>query len=214
MALFSSTTRIALCAAIVVAVNGCTVLSSEEDKAMREARSRDVDAGRYVEARWVSTVLPALDKRATNPADLATALSEGMDKAGDRFGRSAGEGSSWTFVVRGQVKVESVDRSSQRGTVTVSFDTPKGLRQAILQSGPYVSGTAIRDALDFIRFNDFKDQIVFAEVGNALTARALKESAALDSVQAGSRIELLGVVALREAGDAWVVTPVAVKPVP
>lgn len=214
MALFSSMIRISLGAALLAAVSGCTVLSTEEDKALREARSQDIDADRYVEARWSGKVLSALNKRAASPADLVAALNDGMAKAGDRMGHSAGEGSPWTFVVRGRARVEAVDRASQRGTVTVSFDTPKGPMQALVQSGPYVSGSAVRDALEFIRFNDFKDQLVFAEIGNALTARALKESKVLGSVQPGTWIELLGVVALRAPGDAWVVTPVTAKAAP
>lgn len=214
MAPFSSMIRITLGTAMLAAVGGCTVLSTAEDKALREARSQDVDADRYVETRWSGKVLSTLEKRAVSPADLVTALSDGMAKAGDQMGRSAGEGSPWTFVVRGRARVEAVDRGSQRGTVTVSFDTPQGPRQALVQSGPYVSGSAVRDALEFIRFNDFKDQLVFAEIGNALTARAMKESGVLGSVQPGTWIDLIGVVALRAPGDAWVVTPVTAKAKP
>ena len=36
-----------------------------------------------------------------------------------------------------------------------------------IQIGPVIRGTAIRDVLDFVKFNDFTNQIDFAQFGKA-----------------------------------------------
>ena len=55
--------------------------------------------------------------------------------------------------------------------------TPGGgsLGSATVQIGPVIRGTALRDAVSFIRFNDFANQFEFAAVSNALHERVLRD---------------------------------------
>jgi predicted lipoprotein len=63
-----------------------------------------------------------------------------------------------------------------------------------IQIGPVLRGTALRDALPFVRFTDFVNQLEFAAVANALNDRVLAE--VIDGVEvdglAGREVEFVG----------------------
>jgi len=205
--------RLALPVALTVAMGGacalggCKVLTIEEDRALRARLGGDFDAPRYVDAIWKSKVLPAIDAEAKPLPVVASAIDRGLDKAGVALGRRVGDGSAWTFVLNGEGVVTKVDTTTPRGSVDVALPD----RVVRIQTGPVVSETAIRDALPFVTFNDFTDQLAFAEVGRALTAKALTGVApVLDQLQPGRRIRFIGVANVRSAADPLVVTPVSV----
>lgn len=91
--------------------------------------------------------------------------------------------------------VLAVDTRSRVGVAAIDLNPPDGRVDALLLIGPALRGTAIRDALDFIRFTDFTNQIEFAAVANALNDRAF--AAALKEVNAaslaGRRVQAIGV---------------------
>ena len=45
-----------------------------------------------------------------------------------------------------------------------------------MQIGPAMRGTALRDALDFVSFNDFNNQIDYAQFGKAFNSYACKHA--------------------------------------
>lgn len=196
-------------------LGGCTILSIDEDQARRRAGQGAVDPNAFVAREWARRALPAITSRAMPIGDLVPAITRDLAAAGARSGRQAGEGAAWTFAVRGDGVVEAIDRTSRRAVATIAASTPNGPVRAILQVGPVVSGTAVRDALDFVSFNDFADQLAFAAVGNALTAQALRASQpALDTLQPGDRLRFLAVANVRDAKAPLILTPVQVAKLP
>lgn len=186
----------------LLALSGCKVMSIEEDRALRERRSEDFDAGRFVSLQWDAKVLPELEKRAVEFSRLHEALSADIQTAGNRFGRRAADGSPWTFVTEGEATVKAINNKSLEGTVEVIVPTGSGTREVLLQTGPVIVDNSIRDALPFLTFNDFSGQIAFAEVGRALTLRALGEtSQVLRELKVGDRIEFLGTFNLADSAD-------------
>lgn len=96
--------------------------------------------------------------------------------------------------------VLDVDTSSRVGTAAVDLAPADGRPDALLMIGPVLRGTALRDALDFIRFTDFTNQIQFASVGTALNERALTSLKDVDPSTLKRRdVHVLG-VAWRDAG--------------
>jgi predicted lipoprotein len=91
--------------------------------------------------------------------------------------------------------VVDVDTRSRVGVAAVDLNPADGRADARLLIGPALRGTAIRDALDFIQFTDFTNQIQFAAVANALNDRAMQT--ALKDVNAaslaGRRVQVIGV---------------------
>ncbi|HVJ00023.1 MAG TPA: DUF2291 domain-containing protein [Sphingomonas sp.] len=196
-----------------LALSACKIHSIEEDRALRERQSRDFNA-HYVAAMWQKQALPALRERAAPLPALIGAIDADIDAAGKAHGRRTGEGAPWTFVAHGAGTIVAVDRASRRGALVVrvaGMSQPATLR---IQIGPVVSGTAIRDALPFVTFNDFTDQLAFADVGNALTVEALKTVASRDGFHAGERVRFAGVFNMRAAGEPVVITPFAIAPAP
>ena len=96
---------------------------------------------------------------------------------------------------------------------TISVDaTGKGKTDAIVQIGPAMRGTAIRDALDFVSFDDFTNQIDFARFGKAFntyvnqtTLEKLPREALV-----GRKVTVLGAYPFVSAAETPFVTPVEI----
>ncbi len=139
------------------------------------------DARAYVARVWDARAVPLLRAR-------AVAL----------LPASAGTLTQPTPVTLDGVVLE-VDTSSRVGTAAVDLAPAGGRPDALLMIGPVFRGTALREALDFIRFTDFTNQIQFAAVGSALNERALADLGRVDlSTVKGRSVHVLG-VAWRDA---------------
>lgn len=191
------------------ALSACKVMSIEEDRALRQLRSENFDAARYVNGQWDTAVVPELEKRAIEFARLHESTAKDIEVAGRRFGRQAGDGSPWTFVTEGRGTVTAINRKSLEGTVEIRVPTRGGAAEVLLQTGPVIVDNSIRDALPFLAFNDFSGQIAFAEVGRALTLRALAETQdTLGGLEVGDRVEFLGTFNLIDGAERYRLTAV------
>jgi len=119
-----------------------------------ERSDRPFDAGAYVDSIWQSKVLPAVSSQAL---DLASS---------PRCSRPC--------LVKGLGRVLRVDTGSRAGLAFVELAPYGGRPGAVLQIGPVIRGTVLRDALPFIQFGQFVNQLEFARVGNALNDRVVK----------------------------------------
>lgn len=183
---------------------GCSVVPIEEARRAREAQGGRFDAKAYVATLWSDKTIGELTARAVPIEQLRQGPIEAVGKT---HGTRAGEGSGWTFVTQVSAVVNSVAIDQPRGAVTLS----SAAGDIQLQAGPVVSGTAIRDAIPAVNFDDFPDQIAFAEVGQGLTDRAIaRVRPVLSRLRPGDRVTVLGVTSLTEAGDPIVLTPLSV----
>ena len=84
-----------------------------------------------------------------------------------------------------------------------------GRPDAAVQIGPVIRGTTLRDALPFIQFSQFVNQLQFAQVGNALNDRV---SSALKSFSnqdlAGSIVVFSGAAGQPSEGGLLEIVPV------
>ena len=104
-----------------------------------------------------------------------------------------------------------VDTRSRSGTATVALDTePRAT--VVLQVGPVITGTAIRDALPALGFDRFVNQIQHADVGNELNARVEREVLqGLDrAALRGRHVRFAGMASFEE-GRPPTVTPVRLE---
>jgi predicted lipoprotein len=116
------------------------------------------DPSAYVESIWAMRVVPAARSSAVQLEASSVA--------------AAGPAGS-ALLVRGSGLVLRVDTRSRVGLALVDLAPGDGRPDVALQIGPVLRGTAVRDALPFIRFGDFANQLEFADVANALNARVL-----------------------------------------
>ena len=134
-----------------------------------------------------------------------------VGSAGTAHGnRGAGEGAPWNFAVSGQGTVISANLTSRARKAGVDT-TGDGTADVTLLLGPVIAGTSLRDVAPFYKFGDFRDQIEFAQLARALNDK-LSPTLTLPSGDiTGKHLTFTGVVPLKSATDAFVVTAVSIK---
>lgn len=171
------------------------------------------DPQAQVHAMWDGQVISALTSRAVDFIALRTAMRASLDAAGAAHGhRERGEGAPWNFATRIRGRVVSVDVESSAGKIGVDADGD-GQADALVQIGPVLRGTALRDALPFISFTAYTNQIEFAQLANALNDRA--SAVALKPLPRdqlmGRGVEILGAFTTDDAIEMPIVTAVHLK---
>ena len=132
-------------------------------------------AAAFVEPIWTSKVLPAIEAKAQDLATILPEIKADPQAAGEKYGRHEAT-NPYSYVVKGTGKVAEVRTQSQAGTVLLDL---AGLGEKVaLQVGPVVRGTAVRDATGIVSFNQFNNQLDYADVGKEMNTRALKSATA------------------------------------
>lgn len=112
--------------------------------------------------------------------------------------------------MKGAGRVLRVDTASRTGLMLIDMAPYDGRAEAALQIGPVLRGTALRDALPFIQFSQFVNQLEFARVGNALNDRVWKRVLAelpKDRLT-GATATFAGAASRPEAGGLIEIVPV------
>ena len=197
--------------AVGLTVGGCKIVATAKRST---AASEETDGGAFdpsakVREMWGAKVLPYLSAKAGPfPAVIALAAAT-PDTAGKKFGHRPAEGNvPWTFVATISGRIVAAETTSRAGTISVDTEGD-GKIAAIVQIGPAMRGTAIRDALDFVSFNDFKNQIDYAQFGKAFNQFAVQtflSNLPRDSLVA-RHVTVLGAFALDAGDQPPLVTP-------
>jgi predicted lipoprotein len=121
------------------------------------------DPAAFGEENFEPKVVPAIEEAAVPIDELVPALVEDEDAASERYGTRQGS-SPYNFSVTG---------TGTAGEVNGTFlpVTVKGLPKDTsvqLQIGPAINGTALRDAAGYITFNQFTNQVEYADAATAL----------------------------------------------
>ncbi len=134
------------------------------------------DATTYVADAWSAKIVPTVHEKAVEIGMVAAAIAKDPTAAGTQYGHQAGTGSPYAFMVKGTGTVTKVDTSAPTGPMTVEAPQADGKPLTLsIATGPVIAGTAIRDAVGFISFGDFTNQIVYAEVANEINNRVKTE---------------------------------------
>ena len=134
-------------------------------------------AAKFVEPIWSSKVLPTIEAKAEDIAKVLPEVRADPEAAGQKYGRREAT-NPYNYMVKGTGKVLEVNTKSQAGTVILEIP---GLSEKVtLQIGPVVRGTAVRDATGHVSFNQFTNQLEYADVSKEMNSRAIK--AAVGSV--------------------------------
>jgi predicted lipoprotein len=185
---------------------GCKIVRNK-DKAQGAAANGGFDADAYVNGLWDAKVMPQVRDHAAEIVTVLDALAKDPDAAGAQYGhRAEAEGAAWNFIVQGKGKVIKADTASRRGILVVALDGDPAGRSVSLQVGPVVFGSAFRDALPFVSFNDFVNQIDYAQVSRKLNDRATETARkGFDPAQAeGKAIAFRGAMANPAGGEVQV----------
>jgi len=158
--------------ASALALGGCKFVKTEDEKKAAEANAFNPD--KMVADIWDSKVLPYLDERAGPFQDVSALAASNLDEAAAKYGHKEKQGSApWTFAAKvdGVIVAEETKSRAAYVDVDVNADGKADVRVSI---GPAIRGTAIRDSLKFVNFNEFKNQIEWAQFGKSFNTHANK----------------------------------------
>ncbi|MDR0591962.1 MAG: DUF2291 domain-containing protein [Bifidobacteriaceae bacterium] len=156
-------------------------------------------------------ITAAVTEKAQPAAALRQAIEADKDAAGEQFGGRDSAGAAWAFPVTltgaaGQV-------NTVNGQLPVTVEGFPEAPQLLVQTGPAVIGSALRDVTGEITFGMFLNQTEYQQAGQALNdvvrAQVLPgvDAAALD----GRTVTVVGAFLLdAQSGGRWLITPVSI----
>jgi predicted lipoprotein len=164
-------------------------------------------AAKFVDGIW-DKLGPVFDDKAQDIAKVLPEIRTNPDAAGEKYGRREAT-NPYNYMVKGTGKVAEINTESVAGTAILEIP---GLDEKVaLQIGPVVRGTALRDATGLVSFNQFANQLDYADVSKELNSRALKAafSAAPAASLAGKTVTFYGAFTF----DPHSKSPVLITPV-
>ena len=164
---------------------------------------------KMVEDIWAAKVIPYLQQKSGPFSEVHALATADPAAAGAKYGNPKKQANSpWTFAVRLEGMIVAANTQSRAATIDVDVDGD-GKADARVQIGPAVRGTALRDSLDFIQFNDFTNQIDFAQFGKSFNTYA--NAAVLSKLPRegldGKQVKLLGAYVPASGSDLPLMTP-------
>jgi predicted lipoprotein len=184
-----------------LALSGCKFVKTADEQ--KEAAASAFDPDKRVAEIWDSKVLPYLDRKAGNFPDVITQIAANPDAAGQKYGHKEKEGNApWAYVAKVDGTIVAAETKSRAAyvDVDVNADQKPDVRVSI---GPAIRGTALRDTLDFVDFNAFKNQIEWAQFGKSFNIHVNKtvlEQLPRDNL-VGKKVEALGAFPLPTTGQ-------------
>ncbi|MFM9857719.1 DUF2291 domain-containing protein [Pseudoxanthobacter sp. M-2] len=199
----------ALLVAALALLAGCKIVPIAD----HVAGNQKPDMGAQAAVLWEGQGRAFFSEAARPLPEVLAAIDGGLSTAGPLYGRRQNaEGAPWTFVVSGGGQIVEKNTASRAGTITLTLDGTSPPRDIVLQIGPVIRGNSVRDSLPFVSFEDFENQLDYAEMGkalNALVLAAIADPAA--TAVAGGTANFIGVVSLTSPSDKILVTPVVLE---
>lgn len=128
-----------------------------------------VDLAQYMEEYLEPAILPEINERRTDLSALLESAESGWDAAGETYGVRKGEiGAKYNFIVHDTVTVMEVNNKSKVGFILVECENLQTKYTLKITTGPVLRGTAIRDSLKCVDFNQFVNQMDYAGLANEL----------------------------------------------
>lgn len=165
------------------------------------------DPAQYGVETYAPKVVPAIRKKAVSITTLYKALVTDGDAAGKRYGHRPGTG-PYSYAVT----LTGTAGAPRSGLMPVTVPGVDKARISV-QTGPAINGTSLRDAVGFISFGQFTNQVDYADAGTALNNQVkAKVLAHLDVASLkGTKITVVGAVTPL-TNDVLTITPISIKP--
>jgi len=169
-------------------LGGCRIVSQQE---LADLKNPPNPAMAKVNATWQQKIVPQIVSEAKPLAEMMKALGaeKDFDSACKTLGHRSQEENPCVFSVRIEGTVSAVDTASRNGKMTVR---DSGGQDVVVQIGPIIRGTALRDVYKGTSYQDFNDQVLFGDFGRAINNLASEEVQKLQP-KVGDRVEVDGV---------------------
>lgn len=192
-----------------VSLTGCVkvVKIGEEGKLTGEtAFNADSD----VESIWLSQAVPELTEKAVDLPTFLTKSNGNLKTLADQYGKySMGSSGELNYVVKGTAEVTKIDQTKKAGVMDIKLQGYNGPEKIQLQTGTVFKGSAVRDSLDFIKYEDYKNQVQWANVSQSIHTVIQKD--VIDPLNVtsltGKTVEFVGCFTV-DGNDSLLITPV------
>ncbi len=141
----------------------------EEDQLIKKG----FDAKAYVENIWQSKIIPTISEDANEITFILDELFKNKEITEEKYGGRSGTG-SYSFMIKVKGEVISLNTASRVGTLSIKLEKQYD-SEIFITLGPVIKKDSIRDAVKFIKFNDFVNQLDFADVSRIIKVRVLNE---------------------------------------
>jgi predicted lipoprotein len=197
---------VALLAAIAATT---TTVSASDPGAAAAAGGSTFDAVEYAQEHYDSEVVPNITDNAVEITELLPQIIEDPEAAGEQYGHRSGASSPYAYPVSGEGVAGAVDGTLLPLTIEGLPDDV----QVMLQVGPAINGTALRDATGLVDFNDFLNQIEYANAATELNNKVKSDVlAGFDAAAAeGKTVRFVGAFAYGSNPAVLQVTPVELE---
>ncbi|WP_210508376.1 DUF2291 family protein [Naasia sp. SYSU D00057] len=176
---------VALVILAVAAALSTKVVSTEQAQA---GAADTFDPATYAQDHFEADIVPYIEENAVDLTTLLTDLAGGADEA--EFGNTSGASSAYAF----PVTFTAVAGAPTPPTLPLTVQgVPEGTT-VLLQVGPALNGTALRDVSGTVSFNEFKNQLEYQQVATELNELVKSEVLANLDVAAleGKTIQVTG----------------------
>jgi predicted lipoprotein len=196
--------------ACALALGGCKFVKTEDEQ--KQAAAGAFNPDKLVADIWDAKVVPYLEDRAGPLKDVSALAASDLDAAAEKYGHKEKQGNApWTFAAKVDGVIVAEETKSRAAYVDVDVDGDKQA-DARVSIGPAIRGTAIRDSLKFVNFNEFKNQIEWAQYGKSFNTHVnglLLEKLPRESLT-GKTIKATGAYPLPAKGQLPQFVPVAI----
>ena len=204
---------IAFILTVLTLLSGCTIVYHNETQGKGNGQGYGLgsnanifDAGEYVENIWDGELMLYAQEHATDISELIRALSTDVDAAGSAYGyRSVDQGGAWNFIASGIGIVTSVNTESRNGLIMLDVLDNDSKADVIIQIGPVIKGTSIRDSISIIRFDDFTNQLEFQNLATELNKKAYETVLAPITFHVGNEVAFIGMFTFSSAEEINIV---------
>ncbi len=140
-------------------------------KEVREQRRRGAfNAARYAGDFWLGQ-LPGVLEEAVDIKELIELFKTNMPHAIERYGKAPGVSRVYAYLLKGEGTILSVEGDGLR----VSVGEPQTNPDAVIETGSYIPGNAVRDASGLVDVSSFSDTMKFNEIGSEINRIIVKE---------------------------------------
>ena len=174
--------------------------------------SVNFDPQTYIDSMFQNDAIPVLKEKAVDLVKVLMAANGNIKSVGEKFGVRADSGNAYNFLIKAIAAVKEVNTTQRAGYAILTLEGYSGNETLKLQLGPVFKGTAVRDVMPMIKFDDFKNQVVYANLSTAIHANIaanLFKSIDVNNL-VGKKIEFYGAFT-DNGGSELVITPFALE---
>lgn len=180
-------------------------LNAASDSNNTTGTDENFNAQAYIDGIFQSKAVPALKEKAVDFTKLMTEANGDLSKVGDKYGRHTEATSPYNFVVKGTATVTEVKTELRTGYVVLKVNGYTGKAVVKMAVGPVFKGTSIRDSIESIKFDDFRNQVTFAALSTAIHKNLTKNlfTKVKASELKGKTIDFYGTFTSDQSSEIW-----------